>query len=121
MPDLQVWQDNSGVYNVPVHAFYLFDPKRNRYVRAKALEAAIGGRDIDHIDNGRFVLRAKVSPCCAHAWSKAVVSICATRSRLVAVAIWRDGAASPQRSRHELSARAIGSNGRLRGAVTWAG
>jgi len=63
VPDLQVWQDNSGVYNVPVHAFYLFDAKRNRYVRAKALEAAIGGRDIDHIDNGRFVLRAKVSPC----------------------------------------------------------
>jgi len=63
VPDLQVWQDNNGVYNVPVHAFYLFDAKRNRYVRAKALEAAIGGRDIDHIDNGRFVLRAKVSPC----------------------------------------------------------
>lgn len=63
VPDLQVWQDNNGVYNVPVHAFYLFDAKVNRYVRAKALEAAIGGRDIDHIDNGRFVLRAKVSPC----------------------------------------------------------
>ena len=44
--------------NVPVHAFYLFDAKVNRYVRAKALEAAIGGRDIDRIDNGRFVLRA---------------------------------------------------------------
>ncbi|WP_303635977.1 lysozyme inhibitor LprI family protein [Stenotrophomonas tuberculopleuritidis] len=63
MPDLQVWQDNTGVYNVPVHAFYLFDAKRNRYVRATALEAAIGGRDIDHIDHGRFVLRARVSPC----------------------------------------------------------
>lgn len=63
VPDLQVWQDNNGVYNVPVHAFYLFDAKVNRYVRAKALEAAIGGRDIDRIDNGRFVLRAKVSPC----------------------------------------------------------
>lgn len=63
VPDLQVWQDNNGVYNVPVHAFYLFDAKRNRYVRATALEAAIGGRDIDHIDNGRFVLHAKVSPC----------------------------------------------------------
>ncbi|QBR45101.1 lysozyme inhibitor LprI family protein [Stenotrophomonas indicatrix] len=63
LPDLQVWQDNNGVYNAPVHAFYLFDAKGNRYVRAKALEAAIGGRDIDHIDNGRFVLRGKASPC----------------------------------------------------------
>lgn len=63
VPDLQVWQDNSGVYNVPVYAFYLFDVEGNRYVRANTLEAAIGGRDIDHIDNGRFVLRAKVSPC----------------------------------------------------------
>lgn len=62
-PDLQVWLDNSGVYNVPVHAFYLFDAKDNRYVRAHTLEAAIGGRDIDLIDNGRFVLRARVSPC----------------------------------------------------------
>ncbi len=62
-PDLQVWQDNNGVYNAPVYAFYLFDAKGNRYVRANALEAAIGGRDIDHIDNGRFVLRAQVSPC----------------------------------------------------------
>jgi uncharacterized protein YecT (DUF1311 family) len=62
-PDLQVWLDNNGVYNVPVYAFYLFDAEDNRYVRANALEAAIGGRDIDHIDNGRFVLRAKVSPC----------------------------------------------------------
>jgi uncharacterized protein YecT (DUF1311 family) len=61
--DLQVWQDNNGVYNVPVYAFYLFDAKDNRYVRANALEATIGGRDIDHIDNGRFVLRAQVSPC----------------------------------------------------------
>lgn len=62
-PDLQVWQDNNGIYNVPVHAFYLFDAKDNRYVRAQALEAAIGGRDIDRIHNGRFVLRARVSPC----------------------------------------------------------
>jgi len=62
-PDLQVWLDNSGVYNVPVYAFYLFDVEGNRYVRAHALEAAIGGRDIDLIDNGRFVLRARVSPC----------------------------------------------------------
>ncbi|WP_256643045.1 hypothetical protein [Stenotrophomonas sp. 9(2022)] len=61
--DLQVWRDDNGVYNVSVHAFYLFDAKGNRYVRATALEAAIGGRDIDHIENGRFVLRAKVSPC----------------------------------------------------------
>lgn len=63
VPDLQVWLDNSGVYNVPVYAFYLFDIEGNRYVRAHALEAAIGGRDIDLIDNGRFVLRARVSPC----------------------------------------------------------
>ena len=62
-PDLQVWQDNNGVYNVPVYAFYLFDAKDNRYLRANALETAIGGRDIDHIDKGRFVLRARVSPC----------------------------------------------------------
>lgn len=62
-PDLQVWQNNNGVYNVPVHAFYLFDAKDNRYVRAHALEAAIGLRDIDRIDSGRFVLRARVSPC----------------------------------------------------------
>ena len=62
-PDLQVWQDNNGIYNVPVYAFYLFDAQDNRYVRANTLEAAIGGRDIDHIDNGRFVLRGKVSPC----------------------------------------------------------
>lgn len=62
-PDLQVWQDNNGVYNVPVYAFYLFDTHGNRYVRASALEAAIAGRDIDQIDNGRFVLRAQVSPC----------------------------------------------------------
>ena len=61
--DLQVWQDNNGVYNVPVYAFYLFDANAKRYVRASALEAAIGGRDIDHIDNGRLVLRAKISPC----------------------------------------------------------
>ena len=62
-PDLQVWLDNNGVYNVPVYAVYLLDANANRYVRASALETAIGGRDIDRIENGRFVLRAQVSPC----------------------------------------------------------
>lgn len=61
--DLQVWQDNSGVYNVLVYVFYLFDFKCNCYVCVKVLEVVIGGCDIDYIDNGWFVFCVKVSLC----------------------------------------------------------
>lgn len=62
-PDLQVWQTSNGNYNAPVHAFYLFNAQMERFERAPALEAAIGGREIDEIADGRVTLWARPSPC----------------------------------------------------------
>lgn len=61
--DLQVWQTSNGNYNAPRHAFYLFNAQTGRFERALALEAAIGGREIDEIAGGQVTLWGRPSPC----------------------------------------------------------
>lgn len=61
--DLMLWTGQDGNYGSASYAFYLYDPKVDRFVENKALKAAVDGHQISDRENNRFMLYYKSGPC----------------------------------------------------------